>query len=128
MDNIMHHLVSACLLIVSVLALGGCQTTTGSVYGANATSGVEHTEPVQFNGQRYQVTFKYESSFTGYDVSTRRPKRPLGNTQGDKQASVEVMTSALRHFACANGQKVKVMPGSASYQTGKAWALKARCA
>ena len=114
--------------MASLLALVGCQKTTGSVYGDNATTGVEHTEPVQFNGQRYQVTFKYESSFAGYDVSTRRPKRPLGNTQGDKQASVEVMTSALRHFACANGQKVKVTPGSAAYTPAKTWALKAHCA
>ncbi len=124
----MHYLAPTCLLVVSVLALGGCKTSTGSVYGDNATSGVEHTEPVQFNGQRYQVTFQYQSSFSGYDVSTRRPKRPLGNTERDKQSSVEVMTSALRHFACANGQKVKVTPGSPSFAPDKVWALKARCA
>lgn len=124
----MQYLIPACFSIVAVLALGGCQKTTGSVYGVDATSGVKHTEPVQFNGQRYHVTFQYQSSFAGYDVSTRRPQRPLGNTQRDKQASVEVMTSALRHFACANGQKVKVTPGSASYTPAKTWALKARCA
>lgn len=124
----MHQPAPALILMFSLLALVGCQKTAGSVYGTAATSGVEHTEPVQFNGQRYQVTFKYESSFSGYNVSVRRPQRPLRNTQGDKNASVEVMTSALTHFACANGQKTKVVPGSASYLTRKAWALRAHCA
>ena len=113
---------------IAAAVLAGCQKTTGSVYGASATSGVAHTEPVHFNGQRYQVTFKYQSSYNGYDVSVKRPKRPLRETQKDKADSVEVMTSALRHFACANGQSVEALPGSTSYQDRKVWALKARCA
>lgn len=124
----MHHTAPACLLIVSLLALGACQKTTGSVYGVAATSGVEHTEPVQFNDQRYLVTFKYESSFAGYNVATRRPQKPLRNTEADKSASIEVMSSALTHFACANGQKTRVVPGSASYLNKRSWAIRAKCA
>ena len=119
----------ACICLFGFIAagFGGCKTSTGSVYGTTATSGVEHTEPVQFNGQRYNVTFKYQSSFSGYDVSVRRPKQPLRDTKKDKDASLEVMTSSLSHFACANGQKAKLTPGSASYSDKKVWALKARC-
>ena len=116
------------LVLTALIGLGGCQTTTGSVYGDRATSGVAHTEPVHFNGQRYRVTFTYQSSFSGYDVSVVRPASPLRDSGRDKSASVEVMTSSLAHFACANGQKAKVTPGSTAFATGNAWTLKARCA
>lgn len=114
--------------LAALIGLAACQTTTGSVYGDRATSGTAHTEPVHFNGQRYNVTFKYQSSFSGYDVSVVRPARPLRDSGSDKTASMEVMTSSLAHFACANGQKAKVTPGSAAYAAGNAWTLKARCA
>lgn len=124
----MNKPVFACLLAVSATALCGCQSTQGSVYGATATSGIAHTEPVQFNGQRYQVTFKYQGSFAGYDVTVQRPQKPLANTQNDRASSVEVGTSALSHYACANGQRAALVPGSAAFSDARTWALKARCA
>lgn len=124
----MHILARFSIIALSLLALAGCQKTAGSVYGVQATSGVEHTEPVQFNGQRYQVTFKYDSGFAGYDVTVKRPRRPLANSRPDREASIEVMTSALRHFACANGQGASMIEGSASFAESRAWRLKARCA
>lgn len=119
--------VLLCVLMMSAAALGGCTSSLGSVYGETATDGVAHTEPVQFNGQRYQVTFKYQDSFNGYDVTIRRPQEPLANSQTDQAASVEVGTSALRHFACANGQVAKLMPDSAVFSDARTWALKANC-
>ena len=87
-----------------------------------------HTEPVHFNGQRYSVTFRYQSGLAGYDVTVRRPKRPLKNTKGDRSSAVEVATSSVSHFACPNGQRAKMVPGSAAFAASKVWSLKARCA
>ena len=117
--------------ILSMALLAGCKTGdagAGSVYGTTASNGVAHTEPVHFNGQRYSVTFQYQSGLAGYDVTVRRPKRPLKNTKGDRSSAVEVATSSVSHFACPNGQRAKMVPGSAAFAASKVWSLKARCA
>ena len=117
------------LALAAAVPLAGCKTDgTGSVYGTSATSGVAHTEPVHFNGQRYSVTFQYRSSLSGYAVTVRRPKQPLRNTKGDRSSAVEVATSSVSHFACPNGQRAKMVPGTAVFAEAKTWSIKARCA
>ena len=130
-DAPMSRFVIIALAIFSMGLLAGCKTGdggAGSVYGANATNGVAHTEPVHFNGQRYSVTFQYKSSLSGYDVTVLRQKRPLKNTKGDRSSAVEVATSSVSHFACPNGQRAKTVPGSVAFTAPKSWSLKARCA
>lgn len=109
----MSRIVPIVLAILSMGVLAGCRTGdagAGSVYGSNATNGVAHTEPVHFNGQRYSVTFQYQSSLSGYNVTVLRPKRPLKNTKSDRSSAVEVATSSVSHFACPNGQRAKTGP------------------
>jgi len=125
----MNRNVLNVLAVISMALLAGCKTNAaGSVYGTTATNGVAHTEPVHFNGQRYTITFQYQSSLSGYDVTVRRPKRPLRNTQGDRSSAVEVATSSVSHFACPKGQRAQMVPGSATFAAPTAWSIKARCA
>jgi hypothetical protein len=110
--------------ISGAVLLAGCQTSAVSPY---AVTGVQHTEPVEFNNQRYQVTFEYKNALAGYDIQVDRPARPLSDGAGDRQNAISVATSSVTHFACANGQRAHIVDGSASFTGSSTWAMQAKC-
>jgi hypothetical protein len=121
----MTHRAAAALLAAAGLLFAGCQTSTMSEY---AVAGVRHTEPLEFNGQRYQVTFVYSNTLSGFDVQVDRPGRPLGGGDADRDTSIEVARSAITHFACATGQRAAIVDGSPAFTGAQTWSLQAKCA
>ncbi len=108
---------------LAALALTACQTSGSSPYQVN---GVAHTEPVEFNGQRYAVTFEYSDALSGYDIQVNRRSKPLTGGDGDRGNSIQVATSAITHFACASGQKARIVDGTAAFGA-PTWRLQAKC-
>ncbi len=112
------------VLCSTALLLTGCQTTTWSEYSA---AGVEYREPVEFNNQRYEVAFQYSNSLSGFDVKVTRPGQPLSGGSSDRDTSIQVGTSAVSHFACAQGQRAQIVDGTAAYTSSSIWSLQAKC-
>lgn len=91
------------------------------------SDGAEHSEPVVYNGRRYEVSFRFDAAAKHYDVKVAGRGRKLGATPGDQAIVEQVAVSAVRHFACPTGQRGEILPGSARH-AGEAWAMQARCA
>ena len=120
---------SVIFALIAVTALGACQQQRKNVNVVSSpySDGVRHTEPVFYNGKHYKVSFAFAAARNAYDVTVAgKGGRKLGGGSGDRNVVEQVGSSAVRHFACANRQKGRVVPGSASHGAGK-WTMQARC-
>ena len=112
-------------LIVSLLALplAACQTgsPTGGVLGA-----YKRTETVRYNKRDYKVSFIYSQSSKAYNVSVRRPGRPMKSDATDRNNATQVAISTVSYYACPKDFRAKPV-GSASYGSSR-WSVAARCA
>lgn len=120
--------------LLGVLGLGvaACaapiqQAAVGPSPGLVPTDGTSHSEPVVYNGERYEVTFRFKQALNGYDLSVTRRKPGLKQSDKDRDDAFQVATSALTHFACPNGQKAQMIDGSQAYAK-RVWRTSARCA
>ena len=81
------------------------------------------TEPVVFNGKRYNVAWRQTVAGT-YVVRISAPGRRLGATKGDERIMREVAGAAIRHFNCKSSQRARV--GLTRAVRGR-WELIVRC-
>jgi hypothetical protein len=116
------------LALAMGLALSGCEQPRGAVIVSSPyADGAEYTEPVVYNGKRYDVSLRYQAAGNLYDVTVAGNGRKLGGTPGDQQIVEQVAISAVRHFGCPTGQRGHVVSGSARHG-GSAWGMQVRCA
>ena len=120
-------------IVISVaiaLALaGGCgKQSDVRVVSSPYSSGETHTEPVVFNGRPYTVAFAFKASDDAYDVTVAgKNGRPLGGQEGDRKIVEQIASSTVRHFACPDSKKGRIVPGSTKH-VGDKWQMRARCA
>ncbi len=118
------------MAVMAVLAmLGGCadagkQKIETSPGGA-AVSG-SRTEPVNYNGRMYRVTFRQKSGPGHYEVTVAAPGRKLGGTDGDRRIVEQIAVSTVRHFNCRDGHHARIVPGSQKHEKGR-WIMQAKC-
>jgi len=119
----------ALLSFVAVIAAmtGACTQNKARVVSSPYGDGRNHSEPVFYNGKHYALRFKYVAHQDLYNVKIAgKGGRSLGSKPGDQKIVSNVVSSAVRHFACARGKKAYVLPGTARHSKG-AWAMQARC-
>ena len=88
--------------------------------------GAAHSEPLFYNGRTYQVQFRHIVGEQVYTVNVTARGGSLGRTAADRRTASEVGRNAIGHFACEDGQKAKILKGSA--QPGAVgWNMRARC-
>jgi hypothetical protein len=117
------------LALAMGLVLSGCEQPPGPavVVASPYADGVEHVEPIVYNGKHYDVSLRFQPAGNVYDVTVAGKGRKLGDTPGDQQIVEQVAISAVRHFGCATGQRGQVISGSARHG-GSAWGMQVRCA
>lgn len=104
-----------------------CTQNKARVVTSPYRDGSSHSEPVFYNGKHYKLRFKYVAHRDLYDVNIiGKGGRKLGGKPGDEKIVSDVVSSAIRHFACARGKKAFVVPGTPSHNKG-AWNMQARC-
>ena len=117
------------LLASAAMVLAGCAENKSNI---NVVSGastqkvqtVARSEPVFFNGHRYQIDYSYNQSMRAFDVRIKGTSRTM--KAADRKSAVEIATSAVRHFACPKGT-TGALAGDPSFASGT-WELQARCA
>ncbi len=118
----------AMLISVIAVTVGACAQNRARVVSSPYSNGVQHSEPIFYNGKNYKMDFRFQAARNAYDVKTSgKGGRPLGSKPGDQKIVSNVVSSAIRHFACARGQKATIIPGTAKSVNG-AWRMQARCA
>lgn len=75
------------------------------------------SEPIFYNGKTYQLDFSHTAGVFDMRVSGMGPKQ--------QKDAVAVATSALRYFACPDGQNGQMI-GTAKF-AGTVWKLRAKC-
>ena len=115
------------VLMALTMMMTGCAQNKPRVVSSPYASGKTQTEPVFYNGKHYRLKFKYIAVRNAYDTNIiGKGGRPLGGKPGDKIIVSSVVSSAIRHFACARGQKANILPGSARHSSGS-WNMMAQC-
>ena len=115
-------------LMLAAVVVSGCEKqnnvqTVSSLY----KNGETQTQPVIYNGKPYTVGFTYRSAQNLYDVTVAgKGGRPLGGKDGDRKIVEQIGSSTVRHYACRDSQKGRILPGSAKH-AGKKWQMQARC-
>lgn len=90
-------------------------------------SGKLHVEPLFYNGKTYQVSMQHMVAQKVFNVNVSAPGRRLGKTSGDEHIVSEVGRNAVNHFACPDGQRAQVEPGSAKPAVNAGWDMRVRC-
>lgn len=117
----------AALIFLIAVTVGACAQNKARVVSSPYSDGVLHSEPVFYNGKNYKLDFRYKAPRNAYDVKvTGKGGRKLGSKPGDQKIVSNMVSSAIRHFACARRQKATVVPGTARNENG-AWKMQARC-
>ncbi len=117
------------LLLLAGLALppGGCARDEG------AAIRVEHRPPglpaarrerVNYNGRYYDVSMRHRAG--GHLVRIAAPGRKLGGTAGDRRIVEQIAISTVGYFACREGGRARVVPGSQRHGAGR-WEMMVRC-
>jgi len=115
------------MMALIAVMIGACSQNKARVVTSPYNDGVSHSEPVFYNGKHYKLRFKFQAHRNTYDVNIiGKNSRKLGSKPGDQKIVSEVVSSAVRHFACARGQKAFVVPGTAQHNGG-AWDMQAQC-
>lgn len=115
------------LALAMGLALSACEPPRGqAVMVSPYADGVEHVEPIVYNGRHYDVRLRFQAAANSYQVQVAGKGRKLGGTDGDRQIVERVATTAVRHFACPTGQRGEVVSGSARH-SGRDWGMQVRC-
>ena len=122
-----------CVAVCCTLLAAGCAAekprlavpvnTNPSPYA----SGKAHVEPLFYNGKTYQVRMQHVLAEQVFHVNVSAPGRTLGNTPGDERIVSEVGRNAVNHFACPDGQRARLDPGSAKPAVNAGWDMRVRC-
>ncbi len=116
------------LITLMAVTLGACAQSGPRVVSSPYSNGVLHSEPVFYNGKNYKMDFRYQASRRAYDVKVSgKGGRRLGSKPGDRKVVSDMVSSAIRHFGCARGQKALILPGTVRSENGT-WRMQARCA
>ncbi len=119
--------VKATVFIALALLVVGCSQNKPRVVSSPYASGKTQTEPVFYNGKHYRLKFRYIATRDAYDVNIiGKGGRSLGAKPGDQVIVSDVVTSAIRHFGCARGQKARILAGTARH-SGGSWNMSAQC-
>ena len=125
----MKALLSTVALAISAAVLGGCTNagndTIRTAPGGASVSG-KRTEPVNYNGRMYRVTFRQKSGPGHYEVTVAAPGRKLGGTDGDRRIVEQIAASTVRHFNCRDGHRAHIVPGTQKHEKGR-WIMQAKC-
>ncbi len=125
----MKALLSMAALVISAAVLGGCSNAGNDMIhtapGGAAVSGMR-TEPVNYNGRMYRVTFRQKSGPSHYEVVIAAPERKLGGTDGDRKIVEQIATSTVRHFNCRDGHRAHIVSGTQRHENGR-WIMQAKC-
>ena len=118
-----------CELALAVgLALSACeQPNRVDVVASPYADGVEHVEPIVYNGKRYDVSFRFQTAGNLYEVKVSGQGRKLAGTPGGTSGIETQCRNVGRHFACPTGQRGEVVAGSPKHG-GSAWGMQVRCA
>lgn len=111
-----------CLAVV--FSASACNKTTSSL----PDIGVDHNEPVVYNGERYTVRFIYNRGANVYDVTVMRPGKALTSDESDGAAAHAVARSTVGHYACPARTKGRVRAGTERFVSGAQWLMQVECA
>lgn len=112
------------LIAVLIVLGGGLAGCAGDDTGPGAVPGVRHNEPVIFNDERYQVSYRFDESAAAYSVAVTRPGKALG--EGDAATAANVASSTVTYYACPASTRGRVSEGSARLAS-KAWQMQVKC-
>lgn len=119
----MRLLPMAGLAIASTMMITGCaKKQTVSVPSLQ-----QRTETVRYNKRDYSVTFKYNQSSQAYDVTVKRPAKPMSSNDKERDNAMQVAASTVSYYGCPVGYRGRPVAGSASFQSNKSWKASARC-
>jgi hypothetical protein len=120
--------LSGLILVALATTVGACEKKNSvQVVTSPYKSGDKQSQPVIYNNKPYTVGFTYLAGQDLYDVTVAgKGGRALGGQDGDRKIVEQIGSSTVRHFACRDGQKGHIVPGSARH-TGKSWAMQVRC-
>ncbi len=104
--------------------LAACQTGGGG--GGGVVGAYQRNEIVRYNKRDYKVSFIYRNSAKAYDVSVKRPGRPMKSDATDRNNATQVAISTVSYYACPKGYRARAL-GSPSYGSSR-WAVTAQCA
>ncbi len=115
-------------LCAASAALAACSSPQNRVRVVSTpyADGRTHSEPVNYNGRNYRVSFSYRPAINGYHVVISAPGRAIGGTAGDRAIIEQIAKSTVRHFGCPDSQKGHIVPGSQRHANGR-WTMQARC-
>ena len=122
----MRRQIPALAILVTLAACSSAPQEPVRVISTPYADGKSHTEPVNYNGRNYRVTFHYSPAISGYQVRVAAPGRKIGSTAGDKAIIEQLAKSTVAHFGCPSSQKGHIIPGSPRNENG-VWHLQARC-
>ncbi len=117
------------MLAIVAAILGGCAHAGDKGIGTSPNGAVvkgARTEPVNYNGRMYRVTFRQKSGPGHYEVTVAAPGRKLGGTAGDRRIVEQIAASTVRHFNCRDGHRAHIVPGSQKHGKGR-WIMQAKC-
>jgi len=116
-------------LAISMAILGACAGAGNEAIrtapGGATVSGTR-TEPVNYNGRMYRVSFRQKSGPGHYEVVIAAPGRKLGGTDGDRRIVEQIAASTVRHFNCRDGHRARIVPGTQKHEKGR-WIMQAKC-
>ncbi len=125
----MKLLLPTAALVISAAVLSSCSNAGNDAIrtapGGAAVSGTR-TEPVNYNGRMYRVTFRQKSGPGHYEVVVAAPGRKLGGTDGDRKIVEQIAASTVRHFNCRDGHRARIVPGTQRHENGR-WVMQAKC-
>ncbi len=126
----MRKILPTVLLAAVAATSAGCAKkdaapAVGAAPGGAKVSGVR-TEPVNYNGRMYRVSFRQKDGPGHYVVTVAAPGRKLGGTDGDRKIVERIAMSTVRHFNCRDGHKARIVPGTQKHANGR-WIMQARC-
>jgi len=123
----MMRLAGLTLMLVALTVTGCGKQNNVQTVSSLYRNGDTQTQPVIYNGKPYSVGFTYRSAQNLYDVTVSgKGGRALGSGGGDRKIVEQIGSSTVRHYACRDRQKGKILPGSARH-TGKGWQMQAQC-
>ena len=118
---VLYASVTAAAMLLSACAASLGVTERGPAMAPGAQDW--RTEPVIYNGRRYQVAFRQRGA-GHFDVRISAPGRRLGHTAGDGRIVRAVAAAAVHHFRCRSSQQARLHDVRA--ENGR-WVMKASC-
>ena len=91
--------------------------------GSQKVQTASRTEPIFYNGKHYNLRYSYNESISAFDMKVNGTTATM--KAADQKDAEAIATSALRHFACPDGQRGR-LSSTPKYSSGT-WSMQARC-